>query len=205
MPSRLDPAPQRGRYDRTLHSDARRARQHERLLVATTHALAEHGLQVNVAHIVRAARVGRNTFYEHFDQLDAAIEAATARGVAMLRERLARSTVAAWTPREQLRGALREWVAFAGDQPFVARALLRARSRASRSVLTCAGEPLRDVLRQLLAAALRDAVISIAPDEPRLIAVTAAVEAIGRWRLEHPWSRTDDASTAVDLVLRAFR
>lgn len=205
MPARLDPAPPRGRYDRTLESDARRAHQHERLLVATTHAVAEHGPRVNVTQIVAAARVGRNTFYEHFDNLDAAVREATTRGAGSLRDCLERKLAGASTARERLRLVLREWVAFAAEHPFVARALLRTPSREPHSVLTCAGEPLRDLLRILLAAALHDAVISTAPDEVRLVAVTAALEALCRWRLEHPWSRTDDASTAIDLVLRAFR
>ncbi len=205
MTSRLEPAPRRGRYDRALEGHQRRARQRERLVLAATHAIAEHGIRVNVTHIVSAARVGRNTFYEHFRDLDAAIGEATSRGAAMMRERLERATADAWTSRERLRGVLGEWLTFVEDQPFVARALLRVRAREARSVLTCAGEPLREMLRPLLQAALHDAVISIGPDEVRLVAVTAAVEAIGRWRLEHPWSRTDDTATAVDLVLRAFR
>jgi AcrR family transcriptional regulator len=205
MPRRVEPAPPRGRYDRTLPGPARRARQHERLLQATTQALADHGQHATVTHVVAAARIGRNTFYEHFDDFDAAIQEATARGAALLSEQLEQSLTEAWTPRERLRAALGAWTAFVEDQPFVARALLRTPSRQPHSVLTCAGEPLRDLLRALLSDALRDAVVSTRPDELRLAAVTAALEGIARYRLEHPWTHTEDAALASDLVLRVFR
>lgn len=205
MPPRLDPAPPRGRYDRNLPSQTRQARQAERLLQATLQAIAEHGEHATVTHVVAAARVGRNTFYEHFADMDAAVERACARGVGLLRERMVRSLADAWTPRERLRSALGAWTGFVGEQPGYARALLRLPAPQAHSVLSRAGEPLRDVLRELLAEARRDAAIAIAPDEARLVAATAAVEAIGRWRVEQPWSREDDAELAADLVLRAFR
>jgi len=175
------------------------------LLQATTHALAEHGQRATVTHVVAAARVGRNTFYAHFDDFDAAVDEATERGAVVLREQLQHSLTEAWTPRERLRAALGVWTVFVDDQPFVARALLRMPSRQPHSVLSCAGEPLRDLLRELLSDALRDAVVSTDPDEPRLSAVTVALEGIARFRLEHPWTQAEDAALAADLVLRAFR
>lgn len=201
----LRPAPPRGRYDRALPTAARHAQQRERLLQATIASLAEHGEQLNVTHVVAAARVGRNTFYEHFHDVHDAARQATGRHVSNLRARLTRSVADAWTPRERLRSAIGEWLAFVSDEPTIARALLRHPPRTPHLPLSCAAEPLEELLRQLLAEARRDAVISAAPDDLRLVAVTAAVEAIARCRLDKPWSKADDAAIAVNVVLRAFR
>ena len=202
---RLEPAPARGHYDRSASSEQRQARQHERLLQATTHMLAEHGVETTIADVVAAARTGRNTFYEHFTDLDAAVEQVTTRAVTLLERALSDALADAWTPRERLRSALGAWVTYVDEHPFTARALLRLPSTETHSVLSRAGEPLRTTLRELLAEARRDAVISQSPDEVRLLAVTAAVEAIGRYRVEEPWSQKDAAAIAVDVVLRAFR
>lgn len=201
----LAPAPPRGCYDRSLSNLTRHAQQHERLLEATTAALAEHGREPNVTTIVAAARVARNTFYEHFDNLADAVAEADDRAAALLRQQLKRSGTEDWTPRERLRSLLGAWLAFVAAEPTLARALLRKTTQASRFALTRAGEVLREILEAVLREALRDAVISTPPDGVRVVAMTAAVEAIARVRLEQPWNRTDHTALAVDLVVRAFR
>ncbi len=68
--------PGRGRYDRALTSDERRAERHQRLLSAAAEAFADKGYAgAAITDVVALAGVSRQTFYEHFDgMLDALVQ-----------------------------------------------------------------------------------------------------------------------------------
>ena len=90
-------------------------------------------------------------------------------------------------------------------EPNYARALLQADSRPDGWVLSAAADALKELLRGVLVAARRDAVLTTVPDELRLLAVTAAMETLGRRYLDQGGDAFALESTLVDVIVRAFR
>ena len=127
MPDRrpIEPAPARGRYDRALSRQARQAEQKERLLRWIAEAYRERGQSLTVQHVVEAAGVGRNTFYEYFDGLEHAIEFAAQSHVKLVRERIVSAVAMARTPIAKLRELSRAWFSVMEADPANAALLLR--------------------------------------------------------------------------------
>ena len=70
----LNPAPKRGHYDRALSRHQRQAAQQERVIAAVA-AVVATGRELSVASVVEHAGIGRNTFYEYFDDVEHALSA----------------------------------------------------------------------------------------------------------------------------------
>src|SRR5688572_15595621 len=104
------PAPARGHYDRAQNRTERRHGQRLRLAHAVCAVLAEVGPQgTTVERVIRRAKVGRSTFYEHFSDVSEAIEVATSAAADALFASLERTPGEARTPLEQLRRFARGW------------------------------------------------------------------------------------------------
>src|SRR5690348_10692926 len=98
------PAPGRGHYNRSQDRAQRRLGQRERLAAATCVVLAEVGAEgTTVDRIVRRAKVGRGTFYEHFRDVTEAIEVATNAAADALFGALDQTPGDARTPLERMR------------------------------------------------------------------------------------------------------
>jgi AcrR family transcriptional regulator len=139
-----------------------------------------------VASIVRRAGVGRNTFYEYFDDVGHALEAAKATVLRRLEEQMADAESTARTPVERWRALARAWLGFAEDEP---QAMLLGLTIDARS--TGAVSPGAMVLEAALARSLetlRNAGVTAPPaGAERVLAVAAVGEgfarAIGRARM----------------------
>ena len=95
----LGPARGRGRYDRHQDAQERRQQQRERVASAVCAVLAEVGAhRVSVARVTTQARVGRNTFYEHFTDIPEALDAASQLAAEGLLGMLDSSPLEARTP-----------------------------------------------------------------------------------------------------------
>jgi AcrR family transcriptional regulator len=129
----MEAAPARGRYDRALSRQARQAEQKERLLRWIAEAYREHGDSLTVQHVVEAAGVGRNTFYEYFDGLEHALDVAAQSRAKLVRERIVNAVDQARTPIAKLRELSRAWFNEVQADPANAALLLRRGSDA-RSV-----------------------------------------------------------------------
>jgi AcrR family transcriptional regulator len=203
-------APGRGKYDRHLTPEDRAKEQRRRLFAAATRVFAKNGFAgATIDLVVAEAGTSRRTFYEHFDDL---------RDILLrLHDRIANAAFRAIEqfvraqhhPNDQLRAGVEGFfglIANFGDQ---ARVLFRE--------LRAAG-PEYEVRRELLlgrfAALLFDGVarahaMGIAtkpPDELRIFALVAAMEAIGmRYIDRHDEGRATEAvEPLVDMVIRAF-
>ena len=86
----IEPAPKRGQYDRALSRRDRQAAQRERVITALA-ALSAAERELSIANVVELAGIGRNTFYEYFDDIEHALTAIKAR---VLRELVLRSEAA---------------------------------------------------------------------------------------------------------------
>jgi len=196
----VSPAPKRGRYDRSLSRHARQAEQRERLLVATA-AVAAAGRELNVANVVSTAGVGRNTFYEYFDDFPHALRALAAHARAELSVQLARELELARTPLERVRAIARGWVRNARSNEQRAMLMLRRHEQPTQG----GASPLGSELTKFLGAegttpttlpGLRDGV--------RIVAIVAVFEAITQELL----ARDEDqhlSALLADLALRILR
>jgi AcrR family transcriptional regulator len=154
------------------------AEQRERLLAATALVMA-HEASPSVSSIVRRAGVGRNTFYEYFDDVRHAVEAAEAAVLRRIEQLLREAEAQARTPVERWRSLVRTWLAFADEEPGAMLLVLTVGMRATRSISNGAGSFEAALLRSL--ETLRSAGVTSPPaGRDRVLAVAAAGEAFAR-------------------------
>ena len=197
--SEIAPAPKRGRYDRSLTRHERQAEQRERLLAATA-AVAATGAELNVANVVARAGVGRNTFYEYFDDFAHALSSLSARARSELSAVIAAELGAARTPLERIRALARAWVQHVRTDTERAALMLQHLPAHARGVT-----PLGDRLARILEAETDSRASLPGLADPRKVgAVVAVFEALTRADLALP---TDPslAPTLADLALRLLR
>lgn len=197
--SEVAPAPKRGRYDRSLTRHERQAEQRERLLAATA-AVAAAGEELNVASVVARAGVGRNTFYEYFDDFAHALHSLSARARSELASAIAAELGAARTPLERIRALARAWVQHARADIARSALMLQHLPLHVRGV-----SPLGDRLARVLETETESRASLPGLGDPRKIsAVVAVFEALTRAELAHQ-NDPSLAPTLADLALRLLR
>src|SRR6188508_1265718 len=144
----LEPAPARGRYDRALSRQARQAEQKDRLLRWIAEAYRARGASVTVQHVVEAAGVGRNTFYEYFDGLEHALDFAAQSHAKLLRERIMNGVDGARTPIAKLRELSRAWFNAVEADPAKAALLLRPAADARSAGASLFGSVLTAIVKE---------------------------------------------------------
>jgi AcrR family transcriptional regulator len=199
------PAPARGRYDRNQPAEERQHEQRSRVASAVCMVLAEVGAhRVSVARVIKQARIGRNTFYEHFTDVPQALEVASQLAAEGLLAALDSSTLDARTPVERLRAFGRAWFQLVGG----ARAQVEcafAIMPGERRVLSPAGELLCQRLAALVNEGRKMAAMSAPAELPRLVACAGAIEGLTRALLAARVSRAEAEATLVDVCVRLFR
>lgn len=179
-------APGRGQYDRLLPAAERRQQQRERLLRATALAFSQAGENA-VRIIVNLAGVSRNTFYEHFSNLEQAQIAAAEFASSQL-ERLVLARVAAErTPVARWRALIREcieWLAANEDWASVVR--FKPPAKPSAVALSRLGQSLRTAMLACLQATSEDMRRENSVSATRLTAAVVALEELTRL---HPLSQ----------------
>ena len=167
----LVPAPKRGRYDRALSRRERQAAQRERVIAAIA-AISATDRELSVASVVEFAGIGRNTFYEYFDDLEHALVTIKGRALRDFAPRLAAAMQAARTPLERIRALGRAWAENLLENPAQVKLALRAQPELTESTqLSVLGQHLAEVLSAELDA--RSALPGLA--EPLRVAVVAAL------------------------------
>ncbi|MES1173988.1 MAG: TetR/AcrR family transcriptional regulator [Myxococcales bacterium] len=181
----------------------RQAAQHERVVAAITALIgSERGL--NVANVVELAGIGRNTFYEYFDDIEHALVSITARA---LRDFSARAEVAlqsARTPLERLRALARAWTEHLFALPAIAQVALRAQPEAAEPTqVSLLAQHVMKVLGDEVEA--RGALPGL--NEPlRVLVVAASFDAVSRSHFAvRPLSAEEMQRVLSDLSQRLLR
>ncbi|MET0792449.1 MAG: TetR/AcrR family transcriptional regulator [Polyangiaceae bacterium] len=201
--SELMPAPKRGQYDRALSRSERQTAQRERVVAAIT-SLSGSERTLNVANVVELAGIGRNTFYEYFDDIEHALVSIKARA---LREFSARADTAmrsARTPLERVRALARAWTEHLLEAPALARVALQPQSEAIEPTqLSALAQHVVKVLQAEEEA--RSALPGL--NEPlRVVVVAALFDAVSRTHLAvHPLSADELQRVLSELSLRLLR
>jgi AcrR family transcriptional regulator len=197
----LVPAPGRGLYDRRLPREQRLAEQRERLLAAVARAYAREPAP-GVTAVVALAGVGRNTFYEYFDDVPHARREAESAVLRRVDAKLRAAEPLARTPVERFRGLARAWLdAVAAEPAEVLLVLTPAGMNLSRGaeLLRAAFERARATL---LAAGMGGAI-----DPIRSLAVAATGEALARSLIAQSLASGEVAAAASvdrEVLLRGF-
>ncbi|MEP7048731.1 MAG: hypothetical protein ABJB12_00195 [Pseudomonadota bacterium] len=202
-PAELEPAPKRGQYDRALSRRERQEAQRERVIAALS-ALAAENRELSIANIVEAAGIGRNTFYEYFDDVDHALAAVKARAVRELSARAEAAMRAARTPLERIRALARAWAEnLFADSTTVSLALRPEAESADGTQLSVLGQFVASLL--LAEGDARNALPGLA-DALKLNAVAAVFDAISRTQLRSQRLASEELqSVLTDLALRLLR
>lgn len=214
----LLPAPGRGQYDRRAPRERRIAEQRERLVEATALAAA-YEPSVSVASIVRRAGVGRNTFYEYFDDIAHAVEAAESAALRRVEQSLRDAESTSRTPVERWRSLARAWLAFAGTEPESMLLVLGVDMRATRA--TSKGAVVLEAALVRSLETLKSAGVTSPPaSAERVLAVAAVGEVYARACARHalaaapaglPQGVSDDVElerlerSLVDVAVRLLR
>ena len=199
----LQPAPKRGQYDRALSRQDRQAAQRERVIAALA-TLSAAGRVVTVASVVEFAGIGRNTFYEYFDDIEHALVAIRGRALREFSSRSANALQTARTPLERIRVLARAWAESLAENPSLARLALQA---APEFVHAAQLSTLAQHLVSVLGAdqAARSALPGLA-DPLRVTAVAAAFDAVSRVHAQRRSLTVDELQHVLsDVSLRLLR
>jgi AcrR family transcriptional regulator len=202
-PPEVQAAPKRGQYDRALSRRERQTAQRERVITALA-ALSATERELSIANVVELAGIGRNTFYEYFDDVEHALTAIKTRALRDLVTRLESSVQATRTPLERIRALARAWAESLFVDPPLARLALRAQPEiADAAQLSVLGLHLAGVLSAQHEA--RSALPGLA-DTLKVSAVAAVFDAVSRAHFgPRPMSVEDLQSVLADLSLRLLR
>lgn len=202
-PPEIEPAPKRGQYDRALSRRERQDAQRERVIGALA-ALGAADRELSIANVVELAGIGRNTFYEYFDDVDHALTVMKARAVRELGARLESRLQTARTPLERVRGIARAWTESLFVNPALLRLALRPQSEiVDPAQLSALGRHLVAALAAQIEA--RSALPGLA-EAVRLTAVGAAFESVSRAHLGSLSMSVDELyGVLADLALRLLR
>jgi AcrR family transcriptional regulator len=198
----LVPAPKRGLYDRAMSRHERQAAQQERVIAAIA-AVAAVGRELTVASVVEHAGIGRNTFYEYFDDVEHALTAINARARGELGLRVESALRSARTPIERVRALARAWAENIAGNPALARVALRARvAKSNPEELSELGRYVVLVLENEVES--RSALPGLV-DRLRRVAVAAVFDAMSRAHLVEEPASDDLQRILADLALRLLR
>jgi AcrR family transcriptional regulator len=202
-PPEIELAPKRGQYDRALSRRERQAVQRERVISALA-ALNATERELSIANVVELAGIGRNTFYEYFDDVEHALTVIKTRALRDLATRLDSSVQAARTPLERIRAVARAWAENLFVDPPLVRLALRAQPEmADAAQLSILGAQLTAVLSAQHEA--RSALPGLA-DDVKVRAVAAVFDAVSRAHFgPRPMSVEELQSVLADLSLRLLR
>jgi AcrR family transcriptional regulator len=196
-----DTAPKRGRYDRTLSRHERQSAQLERVLAAVA-AVSASGRPMCVADVVEQAGIGRNTFYEYFDDIEHALAAIKGRARRELATRVEAALPLARTPLERIRVLGRVWTEALIANPALARLALRAEPH-DADELSELGRYIASLLTDEVAA--RSALPGLA-DPMRVTAVAALFDVVSRRHLVTRSAGLEELPRVLaDLALRILR
>src|SRR6187399_1605110 len=151
-PLEFVPAPKRGRYDRALSRRERQTAQRERVIAAIA-AISATDRELSVANVVEVAGIGRNTFYEYFDDLEHALLAIRGRALSDFALRVTVAMQQARTPLERIRALARVWTENLLANPAQVKLALRAQAELVEATqLSALGQHIASVLNAELEA-----------------------------------------------------
>jgi AcrR family transcriptional regulator len=189
----------RGQWNRALSRAERRALERTRIVESIARVSRGHRAPT-LSQIIDGAGIGRNTFYDHFVDVDEALAAADSESLDAARSAIAAAVAHARTPIERLRSVARAWIGVAATHPGLAIAVRRVGVGSDETL------GLDALLREILDEARAAGAIGRSPDTVRVRCVVGVFEAAARLAGgADPDFLEKIAETVADLTLRGFR
>jgi AcrR family transcriptional regulator len=196
------PAPKRGRYNRALSRHERQAAQQERVIAAIA-AVAAAGRELSIASVVEQAGIGRNTFYEYFDDVEHALASIDGRAQRELVACLEPALRLARTPLERMRALARAWAESLSANRSLALLALRPQSATRHTAeLSALGRYVVTVLESEVGSS---SALPGLVDRLRVTAVAAVFDAVSRAHLAERSSASELPGVLADFALRLLR
>ena len=197
--------PPRGAWDRATSTEDRAAEGRLVLVTAAAQSVFELGRAVTVSDVVRRAKVGRNTFYVHFDDLPAAFASAEAEALRVISRALVPSPRAR-TPLERFRHFASEWLSVAAAEPHLVSLVIRG-DGTPRGAHVELRKMMETALRSIASSARTAGLLGRPADADRIRALAGAFVAFAERILEenHGIDHKRLVEELVDLSLRALR
>lgn len=200
----------RGKYDRTQSPEQRYEQLHEKLLDDATAVFAARGYNATrVDDLVEHAGISRRTLYQHFDSLEAVLEAVYERAIRTSFEVLMERLRGVTDPIACIRTGVTTYYELIADNPDAARVVFdqyRQAGPAQAAKYALNTTRYATLMLQFLSAAHAAGCIGRAPDELTTYALTKGLEAAGVRALDRGElaSLRDIAPAMADLVIAAF-
>ncbi len=172
-------APGRGQHDRLLPRLERSHQQRRRLLRAVAISFAQPGA-ATVQSVVKIAGVSRNTFYEHFANIEQALAEAAEFAGGLLERALAHRLEAERTPVARFRALVSESVGWLQREKGWAEILARKPGGGAAPNHSELGKVLQKTLRSCLTSAWRDMRLQGNIRPVRLVAAVVSLEELLR-------------------------
>lgn len=201
----------RGKYDRTQSPAQRYEQLHERLLDAATEVFAERGYNATrVDDLVAAAGISRRTLYEHFDSLEAALDAVYDRAIRTSFQIMMARLAGVTDPIDRIRAGVAAYYDMIADNPAAARVVFdqyRQAGPAQAAKYALNTTRYATLMLEILNLAHAAGRLGRPPDELTTYALTKACEAAGVRALDRGElaSLRDIAPVMAELLLNAFR
>ncbi len=172
-------APGRGQHDRLLPRPERSQQQRRRLLRAVAISFSQPG-DATVQSVVKIAGVSRNTFYEHFENIEPALAGAAEFAGELLEHALARRLEVERTPVARFRALVSESFDWLQREQAWAEILARKPGGGAAPNLSVLGKVLQKTLRSCLTSAWRDMRLQGNIRPVRLVAAVVSLEELLR-------------------------
>ena len=202
----------RGKYDRSQPVEDRYAETHERLLDDATEVFAARGYaQTRVDDLVARSKISRRTLYEHFDSVDAILEAVYDRAVRISFTTIVQKLMGVTDPIERIHTGVRAYFEMIADNPSAAKVVFQeyrnaGKAQAAKYELNTTRYAM--LVLEFLNAAYAARRLGRAPDETSAYALTKAIEAVGMRALHRGDAKNlpDSAGPLMaTLLIEAFR
>jgi len=198
----LNRARGRGRWDRRSTDEARRQETRRLVLDATARVVASRGGTATAAAIIELSGIGRNTFYEHFEGVSAAVSEVLREHVTELGAALRAQTSPVRTPHERLRALSSAWLLQTARRPFAMAILLDTPAESRGLVLA----ELETEVRAALELARSAGTVAVEVEPLRLACVVGAFVGAASLLARTPGTDARSAAeTLTDVTLRMFR
>ena len=170
----------RGKYDRTVSTEARYTEQHTKLLDFATQLFSAKGFAATtVAQIIAKAGMSRRTFYEHFDDLREVLAEVYERAADVGFTLVAHQGRAEIDPLAQIRAGLTAYFSVVATYPDVARVMFQEYPAAGREFAArYQADSMRygTLLHESLLAAHAQGMIAKAPTELAVFMLFKGIE-----------------------------
>lgn len=196
----VDRAPSRGGYDRALSPHERRTQARARLRASVASVFERRGHECTVEQVVRHAGMGRNSFYQHYDDIQSALDDLSRVHCAAVKRAVSVAVSSRRTPMARLATLTQLWLDLAATHAGASLVALRPATSPGEVSLS----PLSTLFAELISTEVFRRPIG-AQSSDHLLFVSAAMAGFAREVAGVPQRAPELARIAATAIARIMR